>query len=700
MLRNRTTPPLSTPQQQQMPLTSASGMIPMRHGRPMFRAPSQKHIGDAPLHPQRIQMAIGQSNYRITLFIAAGAIFVGFCVVILLSLTISTGSGAGAGGGRFLTPAPPITSPSSVTLPVTTTSTSSAAVSTTTTATMTTTTPLVPISIVCPPDISLVYGKPYDQGTIANIIGRDEPNAFVNATGGCSSPLTITVTDTTIDSIAGVTKKDTDSLIGKPPLIKTMPKTLNGALYSATVALPSVGRIKKRKRSLYGSKRTPTFPNASGTTLSDSQVTLPTNTAEVDPSMASNEALGQVAWITNKAGVGTLVTVTQAEDVSNVLLSFELSSLAPAGPCDTGLDGDRASVVYDQFQGVWVFMERSATQNSTCFYVSDSGDITSASWAHYQVDFNDVETRYSQLTLWGRYYLLTYDAYPQTSPHCFVEKSTFDVLCFTDGYSNLAGYTEQTWTPLHMEGDLPSALVEDLDTNTGGGVFVRLVDDELHQGASTPGFDLIDFVHYSNLNFTLQTVNALRYVVSVTDFDGSNTTIKRVDLIAPRAVFRFLPECDDKAALVLTFATPDGLRWAEFGFGIVLGIVNRFALVQQGRLDNEAYFLPSIGITANGTILLVFSDTQSTYITMRAVDDPMGFMRTPFVLDAGTSDVSGRSMAVVGKGNRQFYVASLYNGNSVQGHRIKVLGEVVERVFVATDSCGQTATCSEMIRLE
>ena len=653
---------------------------------------------------QRLKMAMNRSNYRIVLFLAAGVILTGFIIVLVLSLTLSAGTGAGAGGGRFFIPAPPVDSGTTQTEPSTSTITTVTTTSTTTTAAATTLPPIA-ISITCPPDISIVYGKPFDQGTIANAFGRG-PGSFVNATGGCSE-LTIEVIDTTVGTISK--KKRSMHLQGQQQQqqqqskeAKYISRNVNMRALHYFASSYKVGPVSLKKRSLR--PKTPSFPNNTAHVFEESQFTIPDTSAQnADPEMAvsSNYAV----WVV-KNTQGTLVTVTDAADVSLILLTFTLASLAPAGDCDQGSATDRSSVVYDQFLDRWVLLERSATvENNVCIYVSDSNNPVTASWTLFHVSF-PFAVNYPQLSVWGKFYAFTYDASASnaTSPHCVLDKDTLDALCTSIGYENLDGFatTGQIWTPLHMEGSLPSSLVEDLETGTGGAVFVRPVDDELHLGAITSAFDLIEFIHYSGVNFTTSTITQLRYVVSVSDFDSTDFD-RRTQLIMPRATFRYMPECNERASLVMTHTSSDGIRWYELNFGMVMGIVDRFVLVQQGRIDDTSLFLPAIGISPNGTIAFVYSDDTTTYLTTRAMDDPNGLMRTPQALAQGTSHAYsnyGRALSVASNEQRQFYVTSLANDWTFSGHKIKVMGEIVQRLFIATDECGEIATCTEIIRLE
>lgn len=695
---------------------------------------------------REFRRALSAQNYKYFLYGIGTLFLVCVIVVIVLSVTLSAGSGAGAGGGRFLTPAPPVTTTS-------TSSTSSTTEEFTTTSPPpettipeeTTTPPPTPISIECPPDITTTFGKSFDPGTIGNVIGGGDPSYFVNVTGGCTTPVVEHV-----DKFVGVVQENKKKK--KKKNLKQDPRVFEqrDRLFEHHVIGMYLGKITTRameeyseissslsSRSLY---RTPTWPN--GTFINSISTYALSNTGAPypDPTMAAGPS--HIMWATNRdSPKGTLITITDPNDVSNVLASFTLST--PSCMAPTASFGE-SQVLYDQFEDRWILIERSI-MNNLCVYVSDTNDPTTTTWSNFLLSFPWTPKQF-KLGMWGETYTLTLDAHPSVSPHCFLNKEVLlfgnsgEVLsfCTQQGFENLAGFTSQSWTPLDMEGGpMPPKLIETQNSDGFAGVFLRPRDDELHDSQDTPGFDAIEIVHYTQVNFTANSFTSLRYFVSVPDFDSSTSGLVPQpsgapglspvpQLIMHRAAFRWLPECENTGSAVIAWTSHHNgvdvgrVKWAELHYGITPSLIHRFGLYQEGTiswLDGETRFLPSIAITGNGTIAMIYAQSSgntnpSVYLTSRAVDDPIGTMRTPQPLNIGTgqhtlSPTWGRSLAMATppfNSNRLFYAYGVVGSQSVPWvahfHKLRVSGEIIERTFIASDTCGQEERCTHIITLE
>ena len=196
-----------------------------------------------------------------------------------------------------------------------------------------------------------------------------------------------------------------------------------------------------------------------------------------------------------------------------------------------------------------------------------------------------------------------------------------------------------------------------------------------------------------------------------------------------RAAYRYLPDCDDQESLVGAFVSHANgvdnarVRWFELRFMKPSPSLDPlFTLYQEGEInpDSEHRFMGTAAIDGNGTIAIGYAlSSASTWPSMAMVtrvgDDPLNVMRDETIVSAGQAAVipafrwgdyfSMSTDPSPGSESRLFYFAgqrTVAGGDPWQArlHRMRVQGEIVERTFLAQDTCGQMASCMQIIQLE
>jgi len=678
-----------------------------------------------------------------------------------------------------------ITIPVDVTLPTSSTpsggTTTGFITTTTVPATITTssigvtTTPTIPINITCPPPTTVSLGFNFEPAFTGG---------FALAGGGCTVPA-VSWTDTTLGfiskrnipvpesehipkwsnnpDIARLIEGQVGSVSVLPQILSNMEPDSYGMLDAhggaESVELVSRGNFElqnppPKKRELPPKKaklRSASFNSTNvivlGTPLQVS------NTGAVPPDSTAAVSSNHIVMGVNSAS-GSLITVTDKS--TTFISSFTLSSLG-MGNCSGATRGD-PQIMFDHEAQRWVFLELGvAGTNALCVYLSDTNDPLST-YMSFQYDFDPYFPDFPKIGLWRRAYLLTFNMDPlgpSDTPEnlCVIDredmlnfipnvnKTAPNLLCAASLLGRLSGFPGfQAWTPVSAEGGpMPPQATEAANAPGVGAVFMRHVDDELHESGGTPLVDFIEIEHWSNINWTLGTFSAQRYRVNIADFDSSfsgciasnicipTPTAQELDpvreVINQRLSYRFIPETGQES-LVGTFTSHANgvavaqVRWFELRWTTPnVAIPKSWRLFQEGAVpfnDGIHRWMSSINMDGNGTIALSYSESNalvypSLMVTTRLANDPPGQVRTPITLAAGDvgSVIPGNrwgdyaSVSIDPDSSRFFYVTGQKSSNTfpwvVSLTHLRVLGETVQRFWRAEDECGTVSTCTQII---
>lgn len=508
------------------------------------------------------------------------------------------------------------------------------------------------------------------------------------------------------------------------------------------------GGRKRKKRAL----RSPSFPDAHITAQGAGVIS---DTGVLPPDATGAVSTTQAVFATNSL-LGTLVGVYD-KTFTTALGSFSMASMG-TGVCALPNSGD-PQVMYDQDADRWVLLEFFSPNNTICLFVSDTGDAL-GSYMEVQFNFGANLPDYPKLGLWNRVYALTVNIPPsagQPNPEtlCVIDRlailagsPTVPMFCAAPFEGPLAGFGFQAWTPVTVEnGPLPPAATESSGTPGVGAVFIRHRDQEIHDTVGlSPVLDFLEIEHWSSINFNNSTFVNVRYRIAVQDFDSAvgacttsdecvpTPTAQELDplreVVMQRAAYRYLPDCDGQQSLVGAFVSHANgvdnarVRWFELRFERPTPSLDPlFVLFQEGEInpDSQHRFMGTAAMDGNGTIAVGYAlSSPSTWPSMamvtRARNDPPGMMRAETIIAAGEPSVlsshrwgdyfSFSTDPSPGSQSRVFYFAgqrTVSGGDPWEARmiRVRVAGEVVERTFLAQDTCGSTpASCIQTIRLE
>ena len=320
---------------------------------------------------------------------------------------------------------------------------------------------------------------------------------------------------------------------------------------------------------------------------------------------------------------------------------------------------------------------------------------------------------------------------------------TFSGFCATPLSGTLPAFTTQSWAPLSIDGDSPKppTITENGFGDGIGAVFMRHRDDELHNGETTPAFDIIDVEHWSSINFTAQTYLTLRYPISVEDFDSSYAGCPTMSECIPtpgvhlyagreylthQLLYRNRGPLEEEKVVGAFVSHVNGVdvarvRWFELSFKQPApSIAPQFTLFEEGVTpfdDGLHRWLPSIAQDANGTDVLVYNFANATTMpglaaTYRVFSDPIGTTRTehisfnadpmqPAPVSGGWGQYASLHTWADGP-QRWFFASASYldagNWNNVL-YRLKVEGEIINRTWTAEDGCNITM-CNQIITID
>lgn len=628
----------------------------------------------------------------------------------------------------------PLTTTSSVSTSFTTGSSTMPPMTTTTSGgPVITTAPLVfvPAEITCPPNISVSLGSMLETGETgqATIVAGNYT--------GCTSVL-LTFTD--------AIESNTMSRRRRRQKQEEVPRNVHfEARQTSTSRMTLVskrqGRMAPQRRSI-PQVRTPSFPSGANLEtvepfyqVDNTGVTLP----KIGSAVNANYVVNGV-----DTPAGTVYTVLSA-DQSTVLGTFNAAATLGVGECAGSTEASQ--ILWDHNATRWILVETqmNSTDYFLCLYISTTDDPLGMYTSLQVLMSAPLLPMSPRMGIWGQAYLLTLDS--AGSNCCVIDRAlllqstVFSGFCAAPTSGNLAGFTVQEWAPASVEGNspMPSAAVLNANGVGVGALFFRHRDDELHNGASTPLFDIIDVEHWSQINFVAQTYIPVRYAINVADFDSSfascaaeNSCIPRPNGNAPfdpdRArimdVAAYRNRGVGRESILLSFVShanginESRIRWLELSWQQpVITFAPRWVNVQEGELSDPSlhYWNPSMAMDEAGTIAMVYNFGNATIgaslaAVYRVQSDPLDEMRMPVVsfvdetvsfAPSASSDWGPyTSLHSWPGGSRWFYVSAPYadEWKSVS-YRLLINGEVVARTFQAQDACN-TTQCTQYIQLE
>ena len=412
---------------------------------------------------------------------------------------------------------------------------------------------------------------------------------------------------------------------------------------------------------------------------------------------------------------GSYISSALASDDGTVLYAtqnrFELSS----GGGEFTLNGVNGSIYWDGSASRWIIIE--SLDDKMYMHLNNTG----GGWDTLTFNISGVNP---QLGVWPRAYVVTISN--STNHMCVLDRLSIlagdsDPLyfCETSILGLLSGFdpSRQAWTPLgsvYVDNVLPE--IESAGTSTIGAVFMRHHDDELHNGASTPLFDWIQVEHWTNINFTTRDYVALRYTISINDFDSTYLPIQtpggvlldpRRENIMPRLMFQ-----TQHNTTAVVFTAQGQVVWVELKWQTPTNILAaRFILSQQnttqaGPLGLQRW-LPTAMIDTYGTLVVGYNaannDTvwPSMYAASRLMNDPRNRLREEVSVYDGTPSAFGSQewgpwSSLSSVVPREF----LFSGQVSQGlhvaRRLRITGNVIERTFFGENQCNIT-TCIQII---
>lgn len=507
---------------------------------------------------------------------------------------------------------------------------------------------------------------------------------------------------------------------------------VSDADYVESYCYPDVNDMPLMEDDLYNfhQSRSPSF-NATNLAVRASPILFSDTGAVVaDLRMAVSEDDEYLVVVVNAVN-GTMVQVynvtTQAP-----LGSFQLNGMG-MGNC-SGTTLGEANILFDD--GVWIIVERAAVETQLCMYVSATSNPLSA-YSAFSFDMAPYETRYPQLSVWGRTYSLSFAMNQTAAPElCALERAEVRsfiptvnmtaprILCAAPLAGRLNTQRLQAWSPVHAL-SVPPLDTESAGAPGPGAVFMRQVDDELYEGTSTPLTDFVEITHWYNLNWNTPSVTVLRYRVNINDYNASSTPLIQTPSLQVRPYTALLGSgrlVYRGNSVLGAFTSTTGLRWFELRWTQPSIIIPKsWRLHQQGRLDAVAptrrFWIPSITVDTNGTMYVLYSSTDaatgeypSLYATSRLVSDPMGQFRAPLLIRQGqvgsvlvggnqwgrTSEIVALSDHVI-VGGIVSSVSFPFTG-IIQPLRLK--GETFIRTWRADDTCMNTITCNQTITLQ
>ena len=401
----------------------------------------------------------------------------------------------------------------------------------------------------------------------------------------------------------------------------------------------------------------------------------------------------------------SLIAVYDKGTGDRVLGPFVLETLAPSGPCTSGL-GDPI-VLYDHLAGRWFLSEIANTGDRMCIYTSRTADPIAGGWCFYEFQ-DDTFPDYPKYGVWSTMYTATtnkggagpdvyaFDRANMLSPNGVSCPTARPTQRFANA-PNLPGLGFEAFTPVDLDGPAPPPGTP--------AYFVRHRDEELHgDPAPSPTLDrvelwalAVDFGNPANSTFTKQPDLLLSEFDSnlcpplgifecVPQPDGGPDLDPLLEVVMQRATYRRFGDHETILGVLQTdvndFPDHSGERWFEArrsGGG-------PFTLFQNGTYspDAEHRFMGMTAMDGSGNILLAYNvSSESVYpslrYTGRLATDPLGVMTVPETTLAAGNAVNNSNrygdynqMGVDPVDDCTFWLVGTYNLMATNSRRVQI----------------------------
>lgn len=493
-------------------------------------------------------------------------------------------------------------------------------------------------------------------------------------------------------------------------------------------------------------RRSPSFSDPNYI-LQGTPLTFPTLNISTNAQVAAN-AVAVVMY--NHEG-----TVFVMDKNTSIQSTFNTQELPPWGSeCSNVLTNNSFSenqVIWDEDAQRWLFFQRVFSNVSAiCVHISSANETNPALSLYTTYRYEMPVASRLLAGLWSRAYTLSFVSESNVSKLCVLDRTAVlnsPIVNVTPGMfcaHSFDNNAPHAWVPVDSQsGPRPPLATENANspnTQFAGAVFMRAVDDEYYRNISSPTVDSIEVEHWYNINFTTGAYNSLRYPLLVKDFDDAPSgncsggvypecidtpTAQRLNVDRGMWKANYRQRGDGIQSVVASWTSHCGRRlyWAEAQWRKPnIATPERWDTAQSAFLSfpNGATthaFSSNMQMDVNGTMLLSFEGSSnvtypSVFIASRLANDPTESLRNFTLLfsggagslftNGGAAWSSANSIAIDTTGARTFFVGGLVSrmppqAANVRVGRIRVLGEVVQRLWWVTDTCGTNATCTQWI---
>lgn len=629
---------------------------------------------------------------------------------------------------------------STTTGPNTTITTTTETTTETTITTYITTTPFVPLTIMCPPNITIQLGSSLDPMItgMATSVAQSNP--------ACGEPV-VGYSDVSGGFVAkkkreigseregGIMRSASTVIVGvktgSDMLVQHM--SVRSALNEKRLKRRRAGQVdnpnfkKRRVTKKLHKSRSPSF-NASNLVVVPPTVSLTNTGADTSDANSDNNGLQVVTALDTI--VGTYYYVTDAT-LSLVLAVFSAAASFGVGDCAT--TQGQGTVTWDYNASQWLLLELGMN-NQLCLFISQGGDAAGGMWSAYQFNFTYLPD-YPKLSVWGpQAYVITLNAL--SNNNCVLDRfavvnllASPILFCSTPIAGPLAGFTFQSWTGVHALAEFAPPDIETAGTFTNGAVFMRPNDDEMN--ANTPlAVDWIDLEQWTHIDFVNATYIPLTYRITIAEFDSSYANCQASDACIPtptvgiyldplREIIMHRLAFRNGTAIATFVSNANGIDVARVVWVQLIwapptpSLAPQFIVLQNGVVpydDGVHRFMSSASLDADGTLVIGYDRSSSfLYPDMAAcsqlMNDPPNRVRDEIVAvpSAGTLIVNNawgsfQSMMPLIGSTRTFYFSGQVTGISweVRTTRLHVLGDIIVRTFFAQDLCNITYCTQEI----
>jgi hypothetical protein len=483
-----------------------------------------------------------------------------------------------------------------------------------------------------------------------------------------------------------------------------------------------------------------TFDDESYMLRINDSATLPA--AGTRPDACADASVTHVVVVQNTPTAGAMVFIYNASNLTQLLHSFSMNSLAPSGPCALAALGS-AQVQYDHGGSKWILLQ-PAGSNNLCMFASSTGNPVTSLWRLWQFTLPQPPTA-PKLAMFGGLYVITATE-PTVPPPGPGGSPVSAAAYFIERLPIVNMELTTRWFRTIIDlGPFPGpVLVTPVDNDAGpspayatslnGVYFMRHRDDELYSNASNPLVDYLDLYHYQNINFNTMTpfiYNYTTYAVPEFNMTFCSACVPQPspglplqtneEPIMQRLVYRQIESgggMSSSQSIVGSFVVgplPFRVYWFEMrtvAFGATWYVYQTGIGPTGGGLNR---WTPAITMDGDGTIVSIYSTSSSATgafpsvaaFWRTATTATGGFIGERADVFAGTASLappntdwgSYVSMSAIPGVNGRFIGVGQYSSGAWRTSlTLFVLDPLqVSRQWHASDSCMANAYCTQAI---